>query len=95
MDEYEQFDAECENRREENHNFIIGFTRYLENKKLSKFTRDQEKELKNLAKSEKELHKQIAKFEADFKNVDKKYNKAKKYSRELEDKLIQKEDKIK
>ena len=40
MDEYEKFEAECENRREENHTFLMGFTRYLQNKKLSKKTID-------------------------------------------------------
>ncbi len=40
MNEYEQFEAECEKLREENHSFIIGFTRYLQNKKLSKKTID-------------------------------------------------------
>ena len=38
MDEYKQFEAECEKRREENHIFITGFTRYLEDKKLSEKT---------------------------------------------------------
>ncbi len=38
MDEYEIFEAECKKRREENNTFIIGFTSYLENKKLSKKT---------------------------------------------------------
>jgi len=40
MDEYEKFEAECEKRKKENHTFIIGFTRYLENKKLSQKTID-------------------------------------------------------
>jgi site-specific recombinase XerD len=40
MDEYERYEAECEKRKEENHTFLIGFTRYLENKKLSKKTID-------------------------------------------------------
>ncbi len=40
MDEYEQFEAECEKRREENHTFLMGFTRYLKNKKLSQKTID-------------------------------------------------------
>ncbi|VEN74940.1 Recombinase [Candidatus Desulfarcum epimagneticum] len=38
MDDYEKFEAECEKRKNENHTFIIGFTRYLENKKLSQKT---------------------------------------------------------
>jgi len=40
MDEYEKYEAECEKRKEENHTFMIGFTRYLQNKKLSKKTID-------------------------------------------------------
>ncbi len=40
MDTYEQFEVECKKRREENHTFIVGFRRYLENKKLSKKTID-------------------------------------------------------
>ena len=40
MDEYERYEAECEKRKEENHTFLIGFTRYLENKKISKKTVD-------------------------------------------------------
>ncbi|NIA11741.1 MAG: recombinase [Nitrospiraceae bacterium] len=40
MDEYEKFEAECEKRKKENHTFILGFTRYLENKKLSQKTID-------------------------------------------------------
>ena len=37
MDKYE---AECKKRKEENHTFLAGFTRYLENKNLSKKTID-------------------------------------------------------
>ncbi len=40
MDEYEKFEAECEKQKQENHTFIIGFTRYLENRKLSQKTID-------------------------------------------------------
>ncbi|MCP4339699.1 MAG: recombinase [Desulfobulbaceae bacterium] len=40
MDKYEQYEAECEKRKEENHTFLIGFTRYLENKKISQKTID-------------------------------------------------------
>jgi len=40
MDEYEKYEAECKKRREENHTFLMGFTRYLEDKKLSKKTID-------------------------------------------------------
>ena len=40
MDQYENYEAECEKRREENHTFKIGFTRYLQNKKLSQKTID-------------------------------------------------------
>ena len=38
MDEYEQYEAECEKHKEKNHTFLIGFDRYLQNKKLSKKT---------------------------------------------------------
>lgn len=38
MDEYGKFEAECEKRREENHIFITGFTRYLQNKRLAEKT---------------------------------------------------------
>jgi site-specific recombinase XerD len=38
MDEYEKFEAECEKRKKENHTFILGFTRYLKNRKLSQKT---------------------------------------------------------
>jgi SMC interacting uncharacterized protein involved in chromosome segregation len=62
---------------------------------LNRIASDQEKELKNLTKSEKELHKKIAKMDIDYKSNDKKYSKSKKYARELEDTLIQKEEKIK
>lgn len=34
MDKYEKFEVECNKQKEENHTFIIGFTRYLENKKI-------------------------------------------------------------
>ncbi len=40
MDEYEEFEAECEKRKAENHTFITGFTHYLQNKKLSQKTVD-------------------------------------------------------
>lgn len=40
MDDYEIYEAECEKRKEENHTFLIGFTRYLESKKVSKKTID-------------------------------------------------------
>jgi len=36
MDEYEHYEAECGKRREENNTFLIGFSRFLQNKKLSK-----------------------------------------------------------
>ncbi len=40
MDEFERYEAECKKRKEENHTFLTGFTRYLENKNLSKKTID-------------------------------------------------------
>ncbi len=36
MNEYNQYEAEYEKRKEENHIFLIGFGRYLQNKKFSK-----------------------------------------------------------
>ncbi len=38
MEEYEKYEADCKKRKEENHTFLIGLTRYLENKNLSKKT---------------------------------------------------------
>ena len=66
-----------------------------DNRKLTKITKEYERDLQNLAKSEKELKKQFQKIEADYKNIDKKYTKSKKYARELEDKVIEKEGEIK
>lgn len=66
-----------------------------ENKKLSQIAKEYERDMKSLAKSEKEFKKQFQKIEADFKAIDKKYTKSKKYARELEDRLMEKEDKIK
>ncbi|MEA2115858.1 MAG: recombinase [Thermodesulfobacteriota bacterium] len=40
MDEYEKYEIECEKRKEENHIYLNGFTRYLELKKLSQKTID-------------------------------------------------------
>jgi hypothetical protein len=40
MDEYEKYELECRKRKEENHAFLIGFTRYLKNKKFAKRTID-------------------------------------------------------
>jgi len=40
MDEFEKYEAECKKRREENHTFLTGFTRYLKNKNLAKRTID-------------------------------------------------------
>ncbi|MFO7979746.1 MAG: recombinase [Candidatus Aminicenantes bacterium] len=40
MDEYEKYEAECKKRKEENHSFLTGFTRYLKNKKFAKRTID-------------------------------------------------------
>jgi chromosome segregation ATPase len=66
-----------------------------DNKKLQKVSHEQERELKSYAKAEHDLRKSLTRLESEYKAVDKKYSKSKKYARELEDQLISKDEKIK